>query len=49
MKVVLFGDSIRLIGYGKKVEEELIALGHEVFQPDDNCRFCNTLLDYFLI
>jgi hypothetical protein len=44
MKVVLFGDSIRLIGYGKKVEEELIALGHEVFQPDDNCRFCKYTL-----
>ena len=39
MKIVLFGDSIRLIGYGAKVEEELRKLGHEVFQPEDNCRF----------
>ena len=39
MKIVLFGDSIRLAGYGKKVEEELKKEGHEVFQPNDNCRF----------
>ncbi len=39
MKIVLFGDSIRLAGYGKKVEEELKKEGHEVFQPEDNCRF----------
>ena len=38
-KIVLLGDSIRLIGYGKKVEEALRAEGHQVWQPDTNCRF----------
>lgn len=44
MKVVLLGDSIRLIGYGKTVEEQLRKEGHEVFQPEDNCRFVKYLL-----
>lgn len=37
-KVVLLGDSIRLIGYGLKVPE-LLGEEYEVFQPEDNCRF----------
>ena len=37
-KITLLGDSIRLIGYGKKVPE-LLGEGYEVFQPEDNCRF----------
>ena len=37
-KVTLLGDSIRLLGYGAKVEE-LLGKDYEVFQPDDNCRF----------
>lgn len=42
-KVVLLGDSIRLIGYGKRVEE---LLGDEctVWQPEDNCRFAKYTL-----
>ena len=42
-KVVLLGDSIRLIGYGLKVPE---LLGDEftVWQPEDNCRFSNYTL-----
>ena len=48
-KVVLLGDSIRLIGYGIKVPE-LLGEEYEVFQPKDNCRFSkyllHTLLDY---
>lgn len=37
-KVTLLGDSIRLIGYGKKVPE-FLGDEYEVFQPQDNCRF----------
>ena len=37
-KVVLLGDSIRLVGYGTKVPE-LLGEDYEVFQPADNCRF----------
>jgi len=44
MKIVLLGDSTRLIGYGKSVEEQLKNEGHEVFQPEDNCRFSKYLL-----
>ena len=43
-KVTLLGDSIRLLGYGKKVEETLRKEGIEVFQPDDNCRFAKYTL-----
>ena len=43
-KVTLLGDSIRLIGYGKTVAEELGKEGIEVFQPDDNCRFAKYTL-----
>ena len=37
-RVVLLGDSIRLIGYGTKVPE-LLGDGYEVWQPEDNGRF----------
>lgn len=42
-KVVLLGDSIRLIGYGKKVEETLKDRC-VVWQPEDNCRFAKYTL-----
>ena len=42
-KVVLIGDSIRLIGYGKPVAERL-SDSFEVWQPDDNCRFAQYTL-----
>lgn len=38
LKITLLGDSIRLIGYGKRTEE-LLGEDFEVFQPEDNCRF----------
>lgn len=38
-KVTLLGDSIRQIGYGKTVAEELRKERIEVFQPEENCRF----------
>ena len=46
MKIVIFGDSIRLGegGYGPYVAERLVKEGHEVFQPDDNCRFAKYTL-----
>ena len=37
-KVVLLGDSIRMIGYGKPVEQALSG-DFEVWQPSDNCRY----------
>lgn len=37
-KIVLLGDSIRLIGYGTKVPA-LLGEDYDVFQPADNCRF----------
>ena len=43
-KIVLLGDSIRLIGYGQAVEEALRSEGHEVWQPEDNCRFAKYTL-----
>ena len=42
-KVVLIGDSIRMIGYGKPVAERL-SPEYEVWQPDDNCRFAQYTL-----
>lgn len=42
-KVVLLGDSIRLIGYGKRVEE-LLGDQYTVWQPEDNCRFAKYTL-----
>lgn len=43
MKITLLGDSIRLIGYGRKTEE-LLGSDFEVFQPEDNCRFAKYTL-----
>ena len=37
-KVVLLGDSIRLIGYGPLVPE-MLGDGYQVWQSEDNCRF----------
>lgn len=37
-KVVLLGDSIRLIGYGSRVPE-MLGEDYTVFQSEDNCRF----------
>ena len=42
-KVVLIGDSIRLIGYGTPVAERLFE-EFTVWQPDDNCRFASYTL-----
>lgn len=42
-KIVLLGDSIRLIGYGKKVAE-LLGESYSVWQPEDNCRFAKYTL-----
>ena len=42
-KVVLIGDSIRLIGYGTPVAERL-SEEFTVWQPDDNCRFASYTL-----
>ena len=42
-KVVLLGDSIRLIGYGEFVPG-FLGDGFEVWQPDDNCRFAHYTL-----
>ncbi len=43
MKVTLLGDSIRLLGYGKKVPS-LLGENFEVYQPKDNCRFAKYTL-----
>ena len=43
IKVTLLGDSIRLIGYGKKVPA-LLGDGYDVFQPQENCRFAKYTL-----
>lgn len=43
-KVVLLGDSIRQIGYGKTVQEKLEAEGYTVWQPEENCRFAKYTL-----
>ena len=42
-KVVLLGDSIRLLGYGRSTEEALSG-EFSVWQPDDNCRFAQYTL-----
>lgn len=42
-KVILLGDSIRLIGYGNAVAERL-SDEFEVWQPNDNCRFAQYTL-----
>lgn len=42
-KVTLLGDSIRLLGYGKRAAE-LLTPEFEVWQPNDNCRFAQYTL-----
>ena len=42
-KIVLLGDSIRLIGYGTKVPG-MLGPEYEVWQPSDNCRFASYTL-----
>ena len=42
-KVVLLGDSIRLLGYGKRTAE-LLGSDITVWQPEDNCRFASSTL-----
>jgi len=42
-KVILLGDSIRQIGYGKKVPS-LLGDGYEVWQPSENCRYAKYTL-----
>ena len=42
-KVVLLGDSIRLIGYGSAVEAAL-SREFEVWQPSENCRYAKHTL-----
>ena len=39
-KIVLLGDSIRQIGYGKGLAE-LLSDEYEVWQPEDNCRWAD--------
>jgi len=42
-KVVLLGDSIRMIGYGTKVPE-MLGQDYQVWQSEDNCRFAKYTL-----
>ena len=42
-KVILLGDSIRLIGYGARTAE-LLGPDYTVWQPEDNCRFASYTL-----
>ncbi|MBQ6420101.1 MAG: hypothetical protein IJK02_03425 [Clostridia bacterium] len=42
-KVVLLGDSIRLMGYGSRIPA-LLGDGYEVWQPEDNGRFIQYIL-----
>ncbi len=42
-KVVLLGDSIRLMGYGPHIPA-LLGENYTVFQPEDNCRFASYTL-----
>lgn len=41
-KIILLGDSIRLMGYGAFVPE-CLGDDYNVWQPDDNCRFASYL------
>lgn len=44
-KIILLGDSIRLVGYGAPVAEILTKdYDCTVWQPDDNCRFASYTL-----
>ena len=40
-KIVLLGDSIRLLGYGKTLESLLTNDHHTVWQPEDNSRWAD--------
>ena len=42
-KIILLGDSIRQIGYGKKVPA-LLGVDYTVWQPAENCRFAQYTL-----
>lgn len=42
-KIVLLGDSIRMIGYGTKVPA-MLGDEYEVYQPEENCRFVKYML-----
>lgn len=42
-KVILLGDSIRLLGYGTRVPA-LLGEDYTVWQPEDNCRFASYTL-----
>ncbi len=42
-KVILLGDSIRLMGYGSHISA-LLGEEYTVWQPDDNCRFASYTL-----
>lgn len=42
-KVVLLGDSIRMIGYGPRVAR-MLGADYEVWQPEENCRFAQYTL-----
>ncbi len=42
-KVVLLGDSIRMMGYGPLVPA-MLGAEYEVWQPEDNCRFASYTL-----
>lgn len=42
-KVVLLGDSIRLLGYGEQVAQRLADVC-TVWQPEENCRFVKYML-----
>ncbi|MDD5885678.1 MAG: SGNH/GDSL hydrolase family protein [Erysipelotrichaceae bacterium] len=43
IKVALWGDSIRQVGYGNIVPK-LLGPAYEVWQPDENCRFAKYTL-----
>lgn len=42
-KVVLLGDSIRILGYGGKLPD-MLGENYEVWQPEENCRFAKYTL-----
>lgn len=44
MKIVLIGDSIRVVGYGPILEKRLKEAGYVVFQSEENCRFAQYTL-----
>lgn len=42
-KVILLGDSIRMMGYGPRIPA-LLGEAYSVWQPEDNCRFASYTL-----